>query len=165
MVKIIISFVLINFSVSCTSYQILTKQPLKNEKIKTNGYYIGESNGVFDILVLYKNGIIRYLGSETTNDIEQVNKYIRSLKPSTSKMAKSGWGTYYIKNKEIEYDMYYPRADSPVFTKKGNFINDSTFVIKLISKFDSKKEIKNIDITYRFISFNPKPDSTNNFIK
>lgn len=60
--------------------------------------------------------------------------------------------------------MYYPRADAPVYTKRGSILNDSTFVIKTVSEFDRKKTLPE-NTTYHFRQFSPKPDSTNKFIE
>lgn len=148
----------------CIEYQTLVKQKLENRQFKTEGYYIGEKNGVYNLLAFYKDGVVRYLGSDNTNDQKINEQYILSLKPNVKQKARTGWGTFEITNNTIKYDMYYPRADAPVYTRKGIILNDSTFVIKSVSEEGGKKSIKE-NVIYHFRQFSPKPDSTNSFIK
>lgn len=154
------------FTLSCFQYQILTKQKLEDRKFKTNGYYIGEENGIYNILIFYQDGIVRNIGSKKTDDSSEISNYILkeyvNSKPKID--SRVGWGTFSIYKKSIEYDMYYPRADAPVYTKRGLILNDSTFVIKTISEFDRKKTQPQ-NVMYYFRKFSPKPDSTNKFIE
>lgn len=60
--------------------------------------------------------------------------------------------------------MWYSRADLPVFTKKGEILNDSTFIINEVYEYDGKILSKENKL-YHFYKYSPKPDSTNKYIK
>lgn len=161
------SFILVFLLVfGCIQYQTITKQKLYNNNFNTNGYYIGEQNGIYNILFFYRDGVVRYIGSKKTDNNLEISNYIFkeyiNSKPKIN--SRTGWGTFIIDGKKIEYDMYAPRADAPIYTRRGEILNDSTFVIKSISEFDGKKTNPQNTI-YHFRKFNPKPDSTNSFIK
>lgn len=150
----------------CLSQQNLTKTPIINSSIKLNGYYIGNQNGVYNILLIYDNGLIRYVGSLDSDNANKVSNYLikEYINSKPKNDSRVGWGVIRINNLDLEYDMYYPRMDAPIYTRKGIILNDSTFQIESVSAYKSKK-INTENIVYHFRSFSPKPDSTNNFIK
>lgn len=163
-IKLFLGIVLALFS--CQESFYLAKQPYQGNNLKLNGYYYSLDNNYVELFFLYKNGVIYRGGSGTVqkenianNKIKDITQYFYSNTKS-----KTNWGVFRVSNNNIEYDMRYPRADAPVYRRKGIILNDSTFIIKSYSKPDGK-EYHSLDITYHFKQFSPKPDSTNDFIK
>jgi hypothetical protein len=151
---------------SCHESFNFVKRNYKGKDLNLNGYYYSLENNYTEIFFLYNNGIIYRAGSGKLDvgDIDKgvllnVKKFLYT-KPDII----TNWGTYYIDNQSIYYDMRYSRADAPVYRRKGDILNDSTFIIKSVSR-PNGKEFKEENRIYHFRTFSPKPDSTNNFIK
>ncbi len=151
---------------NCQEALVLKRTSFISSNLKINGYFYGNQNGVNNIHFLYLDGTIRYVGSLKTNDVNEIDKYILREFINSKPFDKSrvSWGLYIIESNKIAFDMWYPRADAPVYRRNGIILNDSTFVIKSVSK-PNGKEFKEENTTYHFRQFSPKPDSTNNFIK
>jgi hypothetical protein len=174
MVKIkILLFLLLPITFkSCRSnstYKLYKTPNLKNQ-LKLNGYYYTEDRDTletfYSVYFLYSDGIIKYCGTKKATTLQNVDNYIirEYIKSQPVNKSKVGWGVFKSSNYSIIFDMWYPRINPPIYRSSGIVLNDSTFVIKSISKVNGK-DVREKNEIYHFHPFHPKPDSTNNFIK
>ena len=147
----------------------IEKQSFSGKQLKTNGYYYFEKNNrFFSNYFLYNDGTLLYGDGSFTNDefLEHELMFMDKTWINSVKNCKFYWGLYKIEGKFIEFERWYPSSGGPLHTyiKKGEIINDTTFIItKSMRSEGSEQQIEN-DI-YHFRKFSPKPDSTNVFIK
>jgi hypothetical protein len=149
---------------------IMPKRENSSNKLSLNGYYYlkesGSNTGIISVLFLYQNGILLHVGGFKMS-LPEIDDYINTniLNYNFSKN-RLGWGVYIINNFNITFERWYPSSGGPmpVYVRKGNILNDSTFIM-LSSEKQNGKDKKFISETYHFRAFSPKPDSTNNFIK
>ena len=142
----------------------------QNSLIKLNGYYFDPFPTSIDsslsILFLYSNGIVLDAGARNINELEDAEKFFKSLEfNSEIKKRKYGWGVYIIDNSKITIELW--NAGEPplkTFIHEGDILNDTTFHINEFYWSNKKGEIKQRDHTFHFKPFSPKPDSTNTFI-
>jgi hypothetical protein len=157
---------------SCVTVAPLTFQRVKNDSnsLKLNGYYYTEDQDsletFYSVYFLYSDGIIKYCGTKKATTLQNVDNYIirEYIKSQPVNKSKVGWGVFKSSNYSIIFDMWYPRINPPIYRSSGIVLNDSTFIIKSISK-PNGKDVKRKNDIYHFRSFHPKPDSINKFIK
>lgn len=154
---------LIILIIGCQDSFVLKTTRFNPQVLKTNGYFVDKNKSVY---FLYNNGIILYGHSHYNETIKEMETHLVQLSNKNSSIYKNkvGWGVFRVIGENIEYDMWYPRADAPVYRRKGIILNDSTFKITSFAK-PNGKEFNELDEIYHFRSFSPKPDSTNKFIK
>lgn len=134
--------------------------------LRLDGYYYDHiDDKSISIFILYKNGIIRYMGTFEDYDLKKVDKILLDeelLKKAEN--SKFSWGVYIINKDSIYYEKWNP-SEKPYKTVKyyGKIINDTTFIINTIISKDKLLKFK--EIKYHFKKFDPKPDSITKFIK
>lgn len=138
----------------------LQRQDYNGSELRFDGIYYSEYvQGHYHRFALYRNGVIRDLGS--SNEKNDPN--------FLSGNSKADWGVFQINNSKIEFERWYPSSGwiSKAYVRSGEILNDSTFIIteSYRNQNGEKTEIEAIDETYHFKQFSPKPDSTNNFVK
>ncbi len=174
MVKIITSLFLVISLWGCRTAKILTPRVNNlTNTINLQGYYYYEVKDSLNkdrvlIYFLYSNGVLLFCGSVEKKDFGQMEKYINHefLSKYVFSNDISAWGVYKIDGNEILKEQWYPfdfAAGVPTYISKGEIMNDTTFVLKKISR-PNGKDLTLINETYHFRQFSPKPDSTNNFI-
>lgn len=142
----------------------LNKIAYSGNQLKIDGVYIAEpltnDTNLSEIFILYSNGVLILWDYELTENLEE------SIS-SFSGNSKSHWGIFNINNTKIEIAHWIPnQCKYPSILRTGDITNDSTFVIKSITKKDGKKiTSSNVNLVYHFKQFNSKPDSTNVFVK
>jgi hypothetical protein len=141
------------------------------ERINLKGYYYIKDSipqGIgWSTYFLYENGIILYTGSFRLNELEQQEARFKRLHfNQTLRDVKDCWGLYRIDGDSISYEKWYPSGGPPkiTFVRKGVILNDTTFVMRSVSRSDGTEK-DSIEEYYYFKRFYPKPDSTNQFIK
>lgn len=79
---------------------------------------------------------------------------------------KDYWGIFNIKNDSIVFERWYPSSGGPfpAYLRSGKILNDTTFVITKSFRSKIGNEEQQLNETYHFRKFSPKPDSTNIFV-
>jgi hypothetical protein len=148
----------------------IVKSPYEGNQLRIDGYYYSVNKFANDIAssyFFYKDGTIIHGGGWPYDDgLEGLERnFITSSYLNRIKISKMSWGVYIIDDDIIKFEKWYPSSGGgmPVYLHQGEIINDSTFVItkSIRSKTGEEKEL---DETYHFKPFSPKPDSTNNFV-
>lgn len=72
-----------------------------------------------------------------------------------------------IQNNLIKIEYYHEDRDWGFrsFTKEGEILNDTTFVIKESYRTKDGSEAEVLNETYHFMKLEQKPDSVNEFVK
>jgi|WetSurMetagenome_2_1015567.scaffolds.fasta_scaffold565402_1 hypothetical protein len=133
------------------------------DELRIDGYFYtgnGENTAVY---ILSQNGVIFFGCSGYTQ--EKFEELFRGKKfVESQKNNPLVWGLYKILNDTIsyEYNVSYGGPGSYVYKVSGLIKNDTTIheFIRMRSNGTEKEEV---DCTYHFKHFSPKPDSTNNF--
>ncbi len=145
----------------------LELEPNYSEQIKLNGYYYHFDSISTNVVVwvFYRNGIVCFVGTgKTLVDIENAFQNKESLNNIYTN--KSAWGLYQLKNDSIITNglFIYPGELRRISTiSKGTILNDTTILFNLSIRSNNTINLRND--TLHFKQFNPKPDSTNVFIK
>lgn len=190
--KILLIFSTLLFS-SCAGYEplIFTKNNFRHHSLKTNGYYYylsnkdlgyGYTEKIYDTFMLFENGIyynISFGGYNKNSNFLQILEKLDFNITSQVKMEKEyintrpNWGIFKNDGSKIEIERWVFSSGGgnyPTQILIGEIKNDSTihFHTKLSADplvANRKKKTFDIDETYHFRQFSPKPDSTNKFIK
>ena len=146
--------------------------PFFSNKLRIDGfYYSGQQNNYTDnITFLYKNGVIVNYGSFASYNFNTIEEQLQSENfVAKIKSIKYGWGVFLIDGNIIKYEQWYASNGGPypTFVREGKILNDTSYHIheayKLVN--GNKTEITNLNETYYFRKYSPKPDSANEFIK
>ena len=166
---IAISFIMLMAS-SCLDFVIpedltLPKRPYTGDELRIDGYYYYDylpvdSEEYVHTYFLYENGIILD-GGITDEDEFTTQEWIDHVKKYRHR-----WGLFNIDGDNIVFERWMPRspAQPVVFIHQGKILNDTTFHISSMSRLDGSDK-REVDRTYHFKQFSPKPNSTNKYIK
>ena len=176
---IIISFI---FLKACVAFEPLTfkKQEFLGKNLKINGYFYNINNkNEYNAFFIYKNGV--YHGGKwrkkidfNVNNLNLLDMDIKSIYEIEEKYPTYyNWGVFNVNYTNIEIERWVTSSGGgayPTQILKGEIKNDSTIHFHTLIgahpvNANSKKKTVNIDETYHFRQFSPKPDSTNKFIK
>jgi hypothetical protein len=132
-----------------------------------DGYYWANHAGALLLYVFYRNGIVQDGGGFSPDKLPQREEEFRNgLYYQWSLKYKIDWGVFQIDSNLIKFEMWYPSDDDSHLitrTNSGEILNDTTFHIS--KAWESDGDVyNNIDDTYHFKQFSPKPDSTCPFI-
>lgn len=187
-----IIFVTLIFAIlSCKGYESLTKTkaPFLGNQLRLNGYYysIGKEfqNGFdkdyIDVFTLYQDGVyfnvLKGLIEEELNhesilkNLDEGVQY-RVENIENYKDSRPYWGVFSVDNSRIEIQSWEFASDGGAYPTKiieGTIVNDTTIHFhKIIGAYPNNKggnkRIEEINNTYYFRKFSPKPDSSNVFI-
>lgn len=141
------------------------RTPNTSNKIRLDGYYYKYSdlNRVV-ISIYYQNGVV-YSNSKFS-DLNSFETKVNDGNGITSESIKIQWELYLIKEDSIFTNGLAILSGALYFSEmfsKGIILNDTTILFKE-TKF-SNGNIDSYNDTLHFKQFNPKPDSTNVFIK
>lgn len=171
MVRTIFYCVIFILIVSCSvRRQLPTLQLEENssERLLLNGYYYTKLDSVFfDVIFLYKNGIV-YQGGNP-----RIKEGFKNIDDTFSKSyvndKKTGyiWGLYIVDGNNITLERYL----TPIYAEKyqtyvdkGHIIDERQFIITS-RKYIKTGKLETRRDTFNFRPLSIKPDSTNNFIK
>jgi hypothetical protein len=146
------------------------KTPFNDNILKTNGYYYNvyfrKDPIMVEVVFLYKDGVLLNgsgFDSLRINEVEE--KYSSGEYYNNSFDRKYNWGAFIIQGDSIFIERWYPSSRPYwAYRQSGIILNDSTYRLTGIVRVDGTEEDE-IDRTYHFKQFSPKPDSTNSFIK
>jgi hypothetical protein len=176
---LIISLIsLISLVASCCSklfpsqddYLTIQKTPYTSDAIRIDGFYYQKwDNGTkySNIVFLYNNGVI--FQGNGAGDMSELVEYVNStfLYHDMKKDKKAFWGLFLVKSNKIVYERWEgSQLGYLVYREEGEILNDTTFIMTEVSRMNQgeKTETEQIERTYYFHQFSPKPDSTNNVI-
>lgn len=171
MVRAIYFFVFFFLIVSCSVRRQLPTLQLKendSERLLLNGYYYTKLDSIFfDVILLYKNGIV-YQGGNP-----RIKHGFKNIDETFSKSnvddKETGyiWGLYIVDGNNITIERYL----TPIYAEKyqtyvdsGHIVNERQFIITSRKYIKTGKLIARRD-TFNFRPLSTKRDSTNNFIK
>ncbi len=145
------------------------KTPYYGNDLKLKGYYYHsyDNNRFLSIYFFYRNSVVYYLGSFSSNDWKQNGEthYQNITKKVTQKNIKYCWGLFVIRENYISFEKWYPSdGPDPIYIRSGHILNDTTFIITQSMRPDSTEVEDEYEI-YHFKQFSPKPDSTSKFIE
>lgn len=172
--KIILLITIVMFSLNSCDKEILEddtltliKKKYTENQIRTDGYYSCKFGNIYRIYFLYRDCTIFSGGDVFEYNLQyQEQKYIDGSFFESKKNNKLYWGIYNIESSNIKLEKWYPSSGGgmPVYLHTGTILNDTTFVITKSVRTKTGEE-KELNETYHFKQFSPKPDSTNTFIK
>ena len=148
----------------------LVRKDLNSNLLKTNGFYYRNAGtdyqGVklYETVVFYKNGTIMLPG---TSEIEKLDDYIIMISKSNQSDTKFVWGLFDIDSNNISLNHWVAaQCGYPAVLRTGEIINDTTFVLKKMKRWNSQGTTEqDIIEEFHFRQLSIKPDSINNFIK
>ncbi len=161
----------------CIAFEplILNKEAFLGKNLKLNGYYYSVNNKKIKAFFLYKNGIFfdRIWDGTDKYDLSQINNHILTFFDIEKQYpTQYCWGIFKVSNSNIKIERWLSGNGQayPTQVLNGEILNDTT--IRFYQKIGDatnvkgkKKKLYEINETYHFRPFSPKPDSTNNFIK
>lgn len=136
----------------CDEELTIKREPYLGTEIRTDGYYHrATSDKTYKVAIMYRDGLLIYANFGGVSDLQSLDK---ALQITTIKNPKWGWGLFQPKADSIKMQYwFFSTCGDLVNTVSGLITSDSTFVIASTQD------------TMRFRFLNPKPDSTNNYIK
>ena len=172
-------FVIIALSAgSCSKNNIpvpLTKAGYTGNQLRTDGYYYSVDEDYLYLTVLYRDGFCIHTFTHKPNDfgLDALNYLEKRLLNddyiSKIKKIPLNIGIFKIENIDIEIEIWNDAGRIiggdilNTFSYYGKILNDTTFfVYKSVDNEDDKTYTE--DLTYHFVKYDSKPDSTNRFI-
>ncbi len=146
----------------------MERMPNNSDALKLYGYYYityGDSNEFVHVYFLYKNGVLLDGFSGALKDLASREKrYASGEYAYFAKNNQSNWGVYKIKDQKIILEKWYSgnRCCKTSF-RSGEILDNETFKITRTYS-EEEGEYEEVNYTYTFKPFSPKPDSTNFFI-
>ena len=141
---------------------ILEKTDYTGNELRINGYFHSDisAGGNYILYVLYRNGIILFPGG-SDNPEETIDGFVEEFNSDS----QTFWGLFQIKDNTIKIEYYMPKMYEglPAYIKAGEILNDTTFVFREQYRSKDNSEYQEINETYHFKQYSPKPDSTNSF--
>ena len=159
----------LTFLVSCSKESqdaVLSSVSYTGDELKINyglyGRVTSDSTGL-EVYFLYRNGHLIVGGYPNWEELEE---FRRRGWPGYPGAGKTSYGIFEINDEGIIIEEYFRSNDGPLKTvvSSGTILNDSTFHIHSIENNFYDKTI-DVDQTFKFYPFSPKPDSTNNYIE
>ncbi len=169
--KVVLVFLLIAVIYSCQSFLELfddelsiTQETYIGKKLKLNGVYYSKSkydnfHDLYRFYFFYTNGVVLSKGASIDAEYYMKKQFFN---------IKEDWSLFQISGDKIEFEVWAHGELSKCYLKTGDILNDTTFNITKryrVDKNGKKTEAIEINETYYFKKFSPKPDSTNTFIE
>jgi hypothetical protein len=158
--------------VSCRKQELhLKRTNYTASNLRLDGYYYDDQNDSSQKTgraFLYNNGIVFYLSGYSLN---QNSEFVASLQDpvivKSNRERRSNWGVFIVEGTNIKYETPSVSESGAPYVLEGSVLNDTTIYFTQyyeLTKKGKKRKQSSTDITFRFVQFSPKPDSTNNFI-
>lgn len=156
----------------CTQWQVdeelsLSKMPYTGNGLRTDGYYYRAGEKAIIVMFLFKDGTMIQAGSIPIQEIQNREEMFKNGEfYNHIKNNKTCWGVYRIEDEIITTNFWVSPRPFHCFFEEGTILNDTTFVIQSYYRMLDGEKVgeTEIDETYHFHQFSPKPDSTNIFI-
>ena len=146
----------------------LKREEFLGNQMRTDGYYytnFGNPERI-EIYFFYRNGVLLYGASEAVSELEGLeSKYRDGTYYNMAINHNYYWGIFVVEDSSLKFERWYP-SQKPHYTFINfcEIINDTTFHISKIMRSNGSEE-SNLDYTFHFKKFSPKPDSTNQFVE
>ena len=146
----------------------MTKTPYFGDEVRVDGYYYStiRQGNYIGVAVFYGDGFCIHTWIEPTNQdfLQQIENEIllNNTVINRIKEIPTNIGVFQIMYPDIQFEIWEYRTDPTTFF--GTILNDTTFIINKRVNNRIKKTYQ-LNLTYRFKQFSPKPDSTNVWIK
>lgn len=149
---------------------------VQGERLNLSGAYLCrgvsarcQDSVQYSVYFLYNNGVILYVGTMCSANLQETLAQIRSGKFHEYLNDQRGdithWGVLNINNDSIEFEIHTPRANPKTVVKRGMILSDTSFLLtKFINNY-RRGEITDIEEFYYLKRVDVKADSTNIFIK
>jgi len=138
------------------------------DNLRIDGFYYYYFQGeIVGITFFYKNGICLEIigdGNKRANP-EEVKTLFTEENIEYNRKRKAGWGVFKVTGNAFFSEKWIPPfyGSRATVIESGYILNDTSF--RITKTDDSKEGITDSNRTYFFYPYNPKPDSTNNYIK
>lgn len=177
MMHYILLFTVLTSCISCEKMNTckdkeltLKRTEYSGQELRTDGFYYGNPNtnaqgkNLYELFVLYKNGIIMLPG---TIEFSKMEEYVTTIANSNQQNTKFVWGLFEVEGGNISLEHWVAaQCGYPAVLRTGEILNDTTFVLNRMVRRDSEGTTEtDINQEFHFRQFDIKPDSTNTFIK
>lgn len=146
-------------------YLTIPKTEYTGNQLRTDGYYYEKwDNKIYSISFFYNNGVFLDIGGRQEEN--EVDNYISIV--AKDKLPQGFWGAFLSTANKITIEKFVGSDKGyEVYRYEGEIINEDSFILRESSRIKQgqKTDTRDINRTYYFRAFSPKPDSTNNFIK
>ena len=150
----------------------LDRQEVEADNLRLDGFYYGNSFQTFEgatkynLMVLYTNGIVIDPGAASEGQLESQIELISANINTISTSSKSTYGVFQIHGSEILLEKWrFGQCGHDVDLFEGEIVSDTVFKFnKLTTETETRVITEEIDHTYIFHAYSPKPDSLNSFI-
>ena len=145
----------------------LNRQPYNSNELRTDGYYYHAGEKAIIVVFFYRDGTMIQAGSIPVQEISNREEMFKNGEfYNHIKNNKTCWCVYCIENGIITTNYWVSPKPFQCYFQEGTILNDTTFVIQSYYRMENGEKIgeTEIDETYHFHQFSPKPDSTNIFI-
>ena len=146
----------------------LPKTPYTGDELRTDGYYYHAGEKAIIVVFFYKDGTMIRAGSIPVQEIPNREEMFKNgVFYNHIKDNKTCWSVYRIENEIITTNYWVSPRPFQYYFQEGTILNDTTFVIQSYYRMEKGEKIGETEIneTYHFHQFSPKPDSTNIFIQ
>ena len=147
----------------------LSKQPYTGNELRTDGYYYYTMDGEYfrTITFFYKNGVV-FRPPSGYHSLQELDVYVINELVGENRFHDSqlSWELFNIENDRILFNYWVPPRPFQCYFEEGTILNDTTFVLQRYYRMENGEvtDEGNINETFHFRQFSPKPDSTNTFI-
>lgn len=143
------------------------RQDYSGNEIRLDGYFYlpwndSDRTRISRGFFFYTNGVVHVTSSGEISKLE--DNFVRDGYHNKIKDWHTSWGLFKINGTKIEIEFPTLGGRSAPMIHSGLILNDSTFKITRITT-EKHDRISEVDETYYFRHFSPKPDSTNSVIK
>ena len=146
----------------------LPKTPYTGDELRIDGYYYHAGEKAIIVVFFYKDGTMIRAGSIPVQEIPNREEMFKNgVFYNHIKDNKTCWSVYRIENEIITTNYWVSPRPFQCYFQEGTILNDTTFVIQSYYRMEKGEKIGETEIneTYHFHQFSPKPDSTNIFIQ
>ena len=169
-------FIIVFFSISsCKKWfkdeeLTLPKQPYAGSELRTDGYYYYTMDGEYfrTITFFYKNGVV-FRPPSGFHSLQEVDEYVINELVGENRFHDNqlSWELFNIENDRILFNYWVSPRPYQCYFLKGTILNDTTFVEQRYYRMEDGEvtDEGNLNETFHFRQFSPKPDSTNIFIQ
>ena len=173
--KVLLILILVAVNLSCSwgvddDELTMGRESYNLTDLKLDGYYYEDiGNNSINTYFLFQNGIILYGGGVGANGqpYEDWEERIKSGNfYNNEKKFKSSWGVFNINDKKITIERWVPPSPGTgvhAYRLTGVIQNETTFQITSSVRVNGEN-YSEVDWTYHFKAFSPKPDSICPFI-